>query len=358
MLLIVPTVSTDSILQTVTRLINVWRDSPVRPLVPTQKVIVSIAILFAVGVSTFLSGAVFAQWPQNHDSWPNTTSADGRDFRMEIGGKFMNRRGDTTDLPLLLDSVTNQVLFGSTDATDLDTGPGAEVRIGFKGPRYKTKWEIRSFLANWDNQYSFDQPNLMTAFNSGLQPETLAFGYDSNLYSLELNMKRNTIPGLTLLCGPRVLSLGEDYEFTFTGTGPPVPFRQTNTYETRNTLYGFQVGYETNTPVSRRIHINTFGKIGGYLNPTRFRSTTVNTLGASSSTDLTKTNGSGVAELGVRVYCEVLPGHAHMYAGYELFGADGVALAPAQFLTTPSVEVETTSTLFSETVTFGMSFSY
>ncbi|MEM7457103.1 MAG: hypothetical protein AAF456_22360, partial [Planctomycetota bacterium] len=238
------------------------------PLVQRHKQIITIAI--AVCLVTALSATAQAQWPQGNSSWPNTTGLDPGSMTLEIGGKAMNRRGDSNDLPLLRNSLTNQILFGSADATDLDTGPGAEVRIGFKGPVYNSKWEVRSFISNWDNNFQFDEPNLITTFNQGLEPETIGLGYESKVYSFELNYKRNTQPGLTWIAGPRVISVVEDYEIEFTdtivGAGGVADFRQLNNQEARNTLYGFQLGFETNTPLTQKIHINTFARAGGYMN--------------------------------------------------------------------------------------------
>ncbi|MEM7457812.1 MAG: hypothetical protein AAF456_26055 [Planctomycetota bacterium] len=148
--------------------------------------------------------------------------------------------------------------------------------------------------------------------------------------------------------------------------GGVADFRQLNTQEARNTLYGFQLGFETNTPLTQKIHINTFARAGGYMNPTRARDSFtqfitiggIENAGATGSSSRSKTTGAASLDAGVRIYSEVLPNSCYCYVGYEVFGLDGIATAPAQLLTVNMPDVEVNSSLWAESATFGLMFNY
>ena len=274
--------------------------------------------LFTIAV--FASACVqsaFAQWP--------TDFVDDSDFYVELGAKFLNRPGDDLGLPLLSDSVTNEVFISSGEITDLGTNAGAEVRFGKRG-RNGRRWEIRTTVANWDSQNSIAGDNLTSPLFPGFSPDEVNTDYDSRLFSVELSFKRAVRPGIVLFAGPRFISLREDFEFTSETFVATPPFGASeidtfNSFETRNGLYGFQVGGEFNLPVSRSFYINSFIRAGGFSNPTRFRSVATTTIAGTPGTDieneLTKNTGSFVGEIGGRVLFDLVPGCVSTHIGYE-----------------------------------------
>ena len=309
--------------------------------------------LFTIAV--FASACVqsaLAQWP--------TDFVDDSDFYVELGAKFLNRPGDDLGLPLLSDSVTNEVFISSGEITDLGTNAGAEVRFGKRG-RHGRRWEIRTTVANWDAQNSVAGANLTSPLTPGFSPDSVETDYDSRLFSVELSFKRSVRPGVVLFAGPRFISLREDFEFTSESFVPAPPFGlfevdTFNSIETRNNLYGFQVGGEFNLPVSRSFYINSFIRAGGFSNPTRFRSVASTTVAAEVQNELTKNTGSFVGEVGGRVLFDIVPGCVSTHIGYEATWLDGIALAPTQFNTNTTGEVVTANTPFFQGITFGIGF--
>lgn len=325
-----------------------------------------LAVVLNAGLQNLLVG-------QQH--WPRDFQNVGANF-FEFGAKAYDRPGDDIGVPILTNGITNSVLLDSNDLTDLGGGAGAEVRFGSVGRRGQ-KWEFRSFVANWTDNFFFDQSNIVTPFAQeifdavggaasmididDLAPDTVDIEYDSEIYSFELSIKRNWLPGVTFITGPRFISFNEELEFNSDSTfmaGPlgTMDFDTENTFETRNALLGAQIGALVNIPISRDIYINGFIRSGGYVNFVELRTAGNNTLVDPTSDTLRRNTHSFVGEVGGKIYCDIIPGLFSIFGGYEATWLDNVALAPVQAQSLTPTRIITEETPFFHSVTFGAQF--
>lgn len=307
-------------------------------------------VLAAVATLTWLSATVgYAQWPQ--------ATYDTRRWEWEAGARIMDRPGDETNINLVTDALTNQVLFTSDTATDLESSVGYDLRFLRKNC-YGIEWEVRSFFNNWDiNENVTSVNNIQSPFFdpirtalpgtigpvtvTGITFQSLNYNYESDLFNIELNAKKAVYPGVTLLVGPRFMYL-EDRLTAITGAtiqgnigGVPqqIAFTQNTSVQTENPLFGVQVGADLNVPVSRYFYITGFIKAGGYGNTARATIVQANNLqGTTSRISARRSQGSFVGEVGGKVNMEVFPGIMSFYAGYEAMWLDNVAIAPTQLL--------------------------
>jgi len=295
--------------------------------------------------------------------WPQTTNTDNR-FSVEFGAKAYDRPGSDLGLPLISDSVTNQVLFDSDEATDLGSAPGAEVKFNFQ-TRFGREIEVRTIIAEWEQAAQIQGAGLQSPFfpAPGAAPTTVDFGYEADYFSIEVMSRRTVRPGTTLMFGPRFVS-SKDL-LTLAGTlttgtpAGPITVTQTQTFEATNALIGLQGGFELNFPISQSLYLNGYGRFGGYLNPTEVNFGNADTFTGVSTTDtISKSTGSFLAEIGGRIYVDIFPNALSAYVGYEATWIDGFALAPAQALTTGAMGVETANTPFWNAATIGLRWTY
>ena len=294
---------------------------------------------------------------QNH--WPRDFQNIGDNY-LEVGPKLYDRPGDDFGFGVLIDSDTEAVLLDSGDISDLGGGSGAEVRFGWTGHNNQ-KWEVRTFLANWDSEFAFDQPGLTSPLSPDLDPGAIDLAYDSQIYSIEINAHRPITPGLTLLAGPRFISFNEEIRFTTETTVPIPPLLDAevlseNTIETRNPLLGAQVGALINYQISRDIYAQGFVRAGGYVNFTELRTTADTNLTDETITLLRRNSSSFVGEVGGKIYVDMIPGLFSGFVGYEATWIDSVALAPAQALNPTPDAIFSRVTPFFHALTFGVQF--
>lgn len=319
-----------------------------------MKIMNSINALLLAFVLVNCSNSTFGQ-----NQWPRDFQNVGASF-FEFGAKAYDRPGDDVGFPVLTDSVTNAILLESGDLTDLGGGAGAEVRFGSIGRRGR-KWEVRTFLTNWSDEFNFEQPNLISPLAPGLDLDVVDILYDSELFSVEFSLKRQITPGVTLLWGPRFVSFNEELNF---GTEteiltPPVgtfDLDSDNSIETRNALLGGQVGALINIPISRDIYINGFIRSGGFLNFVEMRTVADTTASEPIANTIRRNTGSFVGEAGGKVYFDAIPGSLSFFLGYEATWIDNVALAPVQAQTLTPTEITTGVTPFFHAVTFGAQY--
>ena len=256
-------------------------------------------------------------------------------------------------------------MFDSDDATDLGGSAGAEVKFNFQS-RYGQEWEVRSTLASWD--VSSDQitgPNIESQFfPTDVVPGTFDYEYNSDYFSIEIMARRAMLPGIVGMFGPRIVStrdqvsLISQFQVDPNNGLPLVTVNAQSDFEATNLLLGLQGGLELNQPISEGVYLNGFIRVGGYFNPTEVTFTNVDTVTPLVTNQLTKSTGSFLGEVGGRIYVDLVPNCASVYAGYEATWIDGFAAAPAQILTTtipPSID--TSNTIFFQAVTFGMRFT-
>ncbi len=292
--------------------------------------------------------------------WPTDFTAPIH-YYGEISAKIYDRPGSKLGISLITDELTNETLLTTDQITDLGGSAGAEVRFGAAG-QYGRTWEIRSNIVNWNNSRNVEGENLLSPLAPDFSPDRVDTDYNSDFFSIEFSLKRTALPGLTLLAGPRYISLNEDFSFAtetiFDTPSGGFLFETSNSFETRNSLYGFQIGAELNKPISRNIYINGFVRAGGYGNPTKFTTSSSTTIMDEVTLRQSKNTGSFVGEVGGRVYTDIIPGNLSGFVGYEATWIDGVALATNQIGFQESGEVLTAVTPFFQAITIGIGFRH
>ncbi len=222
----------------------------------------------------------------------------------------------------------------------------------FHGPAGR-EIEIETSYAQWDTAYTFYGEHLATPFLPNVNPHDINYDYDSRLFSIELNIRRECTPGLTFLIGPRFVSLEEHAHFDSLTTiifPPPQEnseFFTDNRIDTTNPLIGGQVGMEWNFQFSRDISVNSFVKAGGFANAARATLTSETSIQQLTEERRTKNSGAFVGEVGGRVNYDIFPQALTAFIGYQAMWIDGVALAPAQF-----INVHNNGALFVENTPF------
>lgn len=337
-------------------------------------------VLVITAALTWLSTTIaFAQWPQ--------TTYDGRMWEWNASARIMERPGTDMDIGLLTDALTNEPLFDSEDATDLETSVGVELNFVRK-TNFGIEWEFRTFVDIWETEQTFTSVNNLESpffdpIRAALPPaaviggvlvnidgidfNSLDYDYDSNIFNVELNARRTVLPGVTLLAGPRFLYLEDTLDTQINATingnvaGVPVtaPFTQNTRVETENPMIGFQIGADVAVPVSQSMFVTGFIKAGGYGNTARATLTTFNSLQpAAAVNSFRRSQGSFIGEVGGKVNFEIIPGCFSVSGGYQAMWLDNVAIAPNQLTTaiTGFSRVEVTGTPFIHGLVFGATF--
>jgi len=316
---------------------------------------------FAVRKLLVTAGAICA-WlyaSMAYGQWPHATYGS---FGWMVDGsvRILDRPGTDTAFPVITDSLTGATLLDSSQASDLSTGVGFDMRA-LKHVDYATQWELRTFYQDWENNQFVDDPNLTSPFLPGITPTSIAVDYESDIYNFELNMRRAVAPGITLLAGPRFLYLADhmelDADFPFLGIDSELVTR----IDTKNPLFGAQVGAELVFPVSRDVYTTGFIKVGGFGNEAQLNTDTKLFVLATETTVSEfrndRSHGAFVGEVGGRVNFDIVPGTLSLYGGYEATWIDGVALAPAQ-LATGLTSVQVSNTTFFHGAVFGASMRW
>jgi hypothetical protein len=275
-------------------------------------------------------GSTQAQW----DVFNN----DAPQIKIEAAVLALDRSRDDNGIPLITNSLTFETLFDSGQATDLNTAAGVDISLQFWS-HYGVEMEVEGGYAHWERSDSFLGPFLETPFLPQLSPDEINYQYDSKLFSVEWNCRREWTPGFTFLLGPRFVYL-EEYVRTDTSTTifqplplPVLEFETLTTVDTKNPLVGAQLGGELDVLLTGNIAFEGYIKAGAYAN---FSSAFVHQESTGFDdldSDRTKSAGSFVGELGGRLYYYVHPGACSFFVGYEATWIDNVALAPVQFIT-------------------------
>lgn len=176
------------------------------------------------------------------------------------------------------------------------------------------------------NSLSLSGPVAITTQDFFLADE-VAISYVSNLNNMELNYKQ-TINGLSLLGGFRLLNLSEDFNIRSHDVDSG-----TSNYriKTVNTLIGGQIGAGWNWSSSDRFSLELFSKVGVYGNIQRMTQTLYdlnNTLPRLNARD-GSTHVGFVGEVGLNGKIR-LTEWLTLNGGYRFMWIDGLALAPNQ----------------------------
>lgn len=313
--------------------------------------------ILAIGLVT-LPAMAYGQWHQGTDHNP---------WSVEVGGKFFVRPGQDSSDPLITSSITGQTLFDVKDATSLGNAPAAEVKFNFLS-RAGQEWEFRSIIADWnESSPSILGPNLDSPFiPDGAVVNLIDFNQTADFFSFDLMSRRSLgRPGLVWMFGPRYVSSSNTLTTRANtsvnpGDGAPtVNVLVTDSLRARNSMLGLQAGLEINKPLTPGIYVSGFAKAGGYFNSIKVdESTTDNFTNNTDSSRRTRSHESFIGEAGGRIYVDIIPQSAAIYAGYEANWLDGFAAAPAQFLGDGSGPIHTSNTIFFHGVTFGFRYTY
>ena len=302
--------------------------------------------------------------------WPGTTRGANHKHVLEIGGVAFDRPGPSNAIPVISVADTGETLFDSEDATSIGGAAGLDIKYQFESRRGRT-WRFRSIIADFDTRNEISDPAGLTSplFPIGIQTDRIEFDYDSRLLSFELMSSRNIAPGINFLAGPRYLSLTEEVRTEVDGGAevpagiPALPASQINRLSADNSLIGLQIGLEFTVPLAQSFYAEGFIRGGGYFNPTEVTTDSqAIAVGAGLAPPVdgpraTSSSESLLAEVGGRLFFDLVPDTVAGYVGYEATWIDGIALAPAQLFATAGT-VDTSNTLFYQGVTFGVRMSF
>lgn len=153
--------------------------------------------------------------------------------------------------------------------------------------------------------------------------DTAQAQYKSQLYNAELNVKREFGERLRVLGGFRMLQLNEQIS---AGAYSPT-LEGSFDFETRNYLYGFQVGAESALCKLGPVQFDGFLKAGAYGNQIRANLRAEGTHLSPMDESVAASRVSLVGELGLTAKYRIGE-HCSLRGGYELMWLEGVALAP------------------------------
>jgi hypothetical protein len=191
----------------------------------------------------------------------------------------------------------------------------------------------------------------------------MAWEYATKLNNLEFNVRWNPCCRVTMLAGFRWLELREDLQGALV---PPTfswepPFWNTNT---RNNLYGFQIGADGKLLEYGRFSIDGLFKAGIYDNQAD-QATGVSIFKVLRPSYASTNHAAFVGETGLQCKYQVTCNLAFK-AGYEAIWMQGVALAPGQIQETYTIKpdivqalgVNCDSGVFYHGATAGLEYSF
>ena len=246
---------------------------------------------------------------------------------------------------------------GTVSAHDVPTAPGTEIlnaddlHQGFSGgPRLGlvhhgddgNDFEVSYFqIDGWNARWSFGPTSdwlVMKApgfvqYQNDRATQAMIWDYGSKLYNAEVNARRRVGPRLTVLAGFRWTNLTEDLVGILL---PPTEHGKGSFWDnqTKNNLYGFQIGAEATVFESGRFSVDCLGKAGLFDNhvdeTTSVRISRIQ-YGESDWADRVAFLG----EVGVQCKYQVTR-RLLLRAGYEAMWLQDVALAPGQIQQTNS----------------------
>jgi hypothetical protein len=200
---------------------------------------------------------------------------------------------------------------------------------------------------------AFNAPGAFTVPNLGADME---WDYASKLYNAEINVRWNPLCRVTMLAGFRWLELRENLAGALSPT-PLSPFWNT---DTKNNLYGFQIGADGLIWDRGCFSIDGLLKAGVFGNHAE-QTTGVNSGGILGMYDASTNHTSFLGEVGLQCKYQVTCSLT-LRAGYEAIWLQGVALAPGQILESnvPAgvVGINSNSGVFYHGATAGLEYSF
>ncbi|MCC6127198.1 MAG: hypothetical protein IT426_19725 [Pirellulales bacterium] len=199
-------------------------------------------------------------------------------FRNRLGGMYFTASADI----LALERVDNHSF------TLLQSGPGGPEALNAGDLYFETRtgpklnlivhdilfgcdlelgymaidgFSLSKTLYSGDSSLFFDSP-ILTAEASG--GAGIRFDYDSRIQSAEANLRHDLGDRFSLLAGFRYVDLHEQFDGSFTASGPADG--RFITSNTDNHLYGFQLGGELTVLRLQKIHVGAIAKAGIFSN--------------------------------------------------------------------------------------------
>lgn len=214
--------------------------------------------------------------------------------------------------PIVTDGVTGATLLSMGDLEGT-YNPGFEVggRLG--------RLSLRYFQLSNDVETYIASPN---AIFTGGPAGVAQYNYDTDLYNGEINLiVCDPCSCIRIDTGFRYLRLNEQFNFHF---APPVPPPLAFT-QTRNDLYGWQIGVDACVPKQWEspISVSAFTKAGIFGAETRMQYLE----GGFDFRDSSR-RVAFVGELGVKAHANI--SFISLDAGYQVLFINGVALAGDQ----------------------------
>ena len=161
--------------------------------------------------------------------------------------------------------------------------------------------------------------------------QSMDWDYSSRLYNAEVNMRWNPWRRVTVLAGFRWVNLSEELEGILL---PPTQHGIGSFWDTqtKNNLYGFQIGMDAKLLERNRFSIDTVLKAGLFDN--HVDETTSVRMDRIQYAESAVTDGLAfLGQLGVQCKYQVTS-RLLLKAGYEAIWLQGVALAPGQIAET------------------------
>ncbi len=245
-------------------------------------------------------------------------------------------RNDPNDLRFI--SQPNGTDAFNYSQFDFDVEPGADIALVHRGD---TCWDAR-YLGLWEvsDQLTVGPFPAGTVFFNTSPPTpavfppdtTITANYESELHSLEFNLRGNAGPGMTVAIGARYLNLREQFHATF--SAPAVPNLDFDA-QVENDLYGIQVGAEKNCCCDRhdRFRLTIFAKAGVYAVDAQHDVSLTVPPAFFAAGSASESDAAFVGEAGISLSCKVSC-CCTVFMGYQLLGIDGVAVASDQIAAT------------------------
>jgi hypothetical protein len=259
---------------------------------------------------------------------------DSSDWTADVGIIAL-RKGDPDSTVLFVEPFTNTSLFdASAFSFDYEIGPDVTLTRSFGGGSLV---KARVFgVDGWSDSKSFFAPfgaNLNANPPVGGPPapppaRQVHLDYDSELFSAEINCGTAVSNGLTFLAGFRYLQINEELDAL--RTNPFLPGNISSiVVETRNALYGLQVGGEANLRSTDLWRVDAFLKVGVFANDAQNSLDYFQTAGADWVNKDDTTHVSWMGETGISAALQFTPSIS-LKAGYQILWLTDIAEAGEQ----------------------------
>ena len=282
-----------------------------------------ITVLVVLVVSSIVPSSVSAQHFGNFRTEPTN--------RLNLAFRAFDRVNEQDATRIAVNGNNNQTILNGSQASELGGGLGVDLNYIFSTD-YGTKYEIRGFFTDWDTTNTRTGANLTTPSIIDQPFRQIETAYDSTMFSLELNQRRDLNSYFTSIIGIRYMSLEESFVFTGQGNlvapNPPLPLTVTNTTETSNPMLGFQIGGESRYALMAGIHLDVTGKAGVFSNSSEQRNISDTNFTSASSRNGSNNDATVLGEFSFQMHYDLILDRASLFLGYDAIYLQGVAIAP------------------------------